>query len=1049
MGSARGPGMLLVSATGLAAAAVAVDAGFDLPAPLRAVLFAAWLVAVGVLGWGAVGRPGGRRQEAWAAGGAAVGTFALIVLCVPGGVRAGRLVPPWSAPPAAALTVTTGDPVIARGAGVTLACVVEQAASQAPVVLDVCDEAGAVTCPPLAEELPGVRSARLAGVVAPLRYRFVAGTATTAWHTVTPTDPVALTSATALETRPPAYAVGQYPARRFDRAEVAVCLAGGTVAASLVFDRPAVAVRAVWQPDGESPAQPAAVEVAADHRSATVTAGVPASGRIVLTIVGEHDFPTVVELPVAAAIDHPPTFLAVDGFDAGHWAVRVDEVLNLAVEVGDDVWAAAPRLELLIGPSAATAVAVPVPLAGGGGRFAGRLSVPLSEHWRGSQLVARLRLTDAHPQDANLPAEGWAEFTRLDTAAPLAEQLVLTQRDRVAALLTAGEPARAAEVVDRVDALEPLTAALRADRPSLAGLRELNTRLAIERLDRLRLAELATALRTAADRDPTPATAARFRDRLAAVVAASPRLTAARAVADEWEQSAAAAAADRLADEFNTVADRLQADRATRLRPLADRLGALTDRLTTAEPQWGAVGGTGGVADRLAQTSRSLRAGRPADALPGLDAAGRRLADRATAVATAAEARADPREAARQLARWAADLRPGESARWGGCVRTLLAVTRPHLPSADTPDKVARDLPSPAEFKKRATQTLRDWLARPPVAADQVEVLNAFADQLELLPPPVEGRASRLAAAAAHRAVSGSPHDRTAWAIELRWRVDSLARSLAGDADRATPLRLGLPLDCDDPEAIRSRLDGRTTDRQRLALLVRWWAGRSAVGPDHIRDALSLLDSVQVGPAAELLETARKAIRSGGRAGDVAAVLGRLRDALGPAGDEPLSATAGLDRPTAAERLIALDSGGRLADRATVESIRRFAEGVKAVASEAAARSAELHTTAVTAVRGVAQADLSRLLSRFRQSEALSRLAAAQLEQPGDLGDNLREAAMVLRQAGCVLSAGRTEWPGDLRAGKRLRDAEAAFAGSGDIRQRLQAAAAAVESAGR
>ena len=128
--SAGGPGVLLVAATGIAAAAVALDAGFDLPAPLRALLFAGWAAAVGVLGWGTLGRRGRRAGEAVAAGGVAVVAFGLVVLCVPGGTRAGRLAPPWAGePPSARLTVTTGDPVVARGAGVTLACTTDRRAT--------------------------------------------------------------------------------------------------------------------------------------------------------------------------------------------------------------------------------------------------------------------------------------------------------------------------------------------------------------------------------------------------------------------------------------------------------------------------------------------------------------------------------------------------------------------------------------------------------------------------------------------------------------------------------------------------------------------------------------------------------------------------------------------------------------------------------------------------------------------------------------------------------------------------------------------------------
>lgn len=1087
--SARGPGVVLVAATGAAAAAVALDAGLDLPAPLRVLLFAGWAVAVGVLGWCTLGRRGQRPGEAVAAGGVAVAAFGLAVVCVPGGTRAGRLAPPWIAePPPARLTVTTGDPVVVRGAGVTLACVADRRTNAAVAVrLDVRAADGSCRPQAAAEELPGVFAVRLPAVAEPVDYRFAVGPTVTAWHRVTPAEPVALTAASGFVSTPPTCAAGQFPTRRFNPDEQISCLAGGRVAAAVEFDRPAADVRVVWQPDDGSPALPLRVEVAEGRRAASFAAVVSAAGRFEVTLTADPGLRSEVRVPVSLIRDQPPQFVAVTGLEAGRWEVRRGLPLVLSVEVSDDVWAAPPTLVAFAGSTQETAIQLPLPLtATGGGRFTGRLAVPLGT----GPTNVRLRLTDGAANRSHFPADGWAVFTPTDHASPVAEQFILAQRTRVAdrladaiSALDRNEDVSAvadrllgvADDLSHVVELEPLVARLRAavallrssgaESKPLSELDALNRRTAAERLDRVRLTELAAVVRSLANAQPTRAEVTRVRERLAAVVAASPRLTAARAAADAQALTDAAAAAARLADDLEAASDALRADRSRRAAPLSARLTDLSKQIEAASA--GVLGRTGRPAEQLAAALRALADGRPADALPPLDAAGRELMAAADTSARLADARRDPREAARQLLGWQAVLNPRnatDTKRFEAAVAELLAVTRRHRPAGcDTLAAIAREYPAATDLRRRAASELKGVLENPQSAATRSE-MDALLARLTDLPPAGESERSMLAAAAVRRTIADFErrHDRQAGLAEVQWRLDRLVRELTGAPDPAEvsgsvdrlsafAVRIGLPPTSDSPEqlreAVRARLAGYDSDLDRVRLIARWWATRPAVGPDQWRQLGELLGKVR-GEDEPTLAAAVRLASAGGRAMDGQTALDRLAEAFArqPERQTPLAA-CGPHPPTAAERLVHLDTGGRLGSHPTATMARTLAGEVSVVARQVAVASAEAERADANTAR---EADFSRVIARIRvafdqpriSTEAVELLVQAEtaLTPAGEAGDRWVMAATTLRLLPCFWNTAPPADSQTVKLGRLLSDADGKLMGGGpdnDIRHRL------------
>lgn len=1120
--SARGPGVLVVLAVGLAAAAVAADAGFDLPAPLRAVLFAGWLLAVAVLGWCSLGQRGRRQTEAVAAGGLAGLAFVALVACVPGGVRASRLAPPWDAdPPPARLTVTTGDPVVGRGAGVTVACVAEVAASAdpPPVRLELQADDAPVPPPAAAEELPGVWTARLPAVVRPLRYRFVAGPAVTSWHHVTPADPVRLTADTRLTARPPEYAAGCCPPRDFGPGNPVVCPAGGSVSGSLAFDRPADRVRAEWRPGDGGPPAPVPACAADDRRSATFSLPASADGHLLLTLTGAHGHETAARLSVRVEPDRPPEFVGVDGLEAGRWQVRPGEVLGVAVDVADDHWAPAPALVMLAGPTPESAVPTPVTLDGSGGHYLARFTVPPPASWTGGRLVARLRLADHGPAGpVHFPADGWAEFTVSDTAPPLAEQVIVAQRDRTAARLAGveaalarvpGRPAgplddltrethdrlrrdalatvaraltEAAASVRHVAELDPLADRLRAaaSEPgaAVAPLAELNRRLADERLDRARLLGLAGHL--ASSGASGPADIARARERLAAVVTASPRLAAARAAADRRVLHHAARDAARLADDLDAAAADLHAARSARAAPAAVCLAAAAESLTVEEARWAvaarSVGRPAVVLPELRPAGDRLARGRLTEALPPLTAAGQRLAELAAEFERAADARRDPREAARQLLRWRSDLdargvppAADEFARWDDGRRRLLGLVREIAGTGfDTLDQVVRHCPPPAELRRRAAAAIRDAVRRDPTDPADLLPLAARLPAADAFGPSAAGLARSLAA-------GGSD---PAGLAELRWRAELAAQELVGAGDllaaagdtgaaRADdPLgglavRVGLPPDA-DRATVRARLRGELAEPDRLAHVARWWATRTHT-PDHRQTLGVLLDGVRGGTdaAATAIRLARM---TGSPAAEVTVAMRRLVDDAAKHPDryshpEPV----GPPCPTPTEQLLHLDGSGRLATPALADTARRFARQVRETAEEVARLAAAPdgpaaeRLTAFRTAAGRLVAAIDRPTSPA-EAVALCREAASMLAHPGDPADRWPAVAATLRLVACVEAAVEAADSSDVDRGQALLDGDAALADAlarladGDaveIRRAVRRAVTRLEAAGR
>jgi hypothetical protein len=891
------------------------------------VLFAGWLTAVGVM-VATAARPR-RTTEGWVAGGLAVGAFAGTVLAIPGGNRAGRLAPPWSAPPPVArLTVPGGDPVVPRHSTATLVCVADPPDLTPRLEL----ESGAP--PGLYVEGPGVFVGRVPVADRPTRFRFTAGQVQTGWHAVRPVEPVRVTGGE-LRAEPPPHLTGSVPARAFAPTSAVVGVAGGRLIGRLALNRTAQAARAEWHSDGQVSA--ASTALCGD----CVRFDLPTtnSGRLRLSLTADG-LTSVMEVAVAVEPDRLPAFVSVAGIDAGVWRLNPNDRPTVTVEAADEVWAAPPTLAAVAASGGRTEVRLsPV----GGGRFAGTAALPTPP------ARVRLELTDGSGRPPVAFPADWVELVPHPDAPPLAEQVIVSQRDRLAA-----DPARVLTAFAHVAELDPLADLARRS-ADLATLRDMNRRLADARLDRVRLLRLAD--------DP-----GRSSERLAAVVALSPRLTAARLAAGRRRFHLSAGA---LADELSRVAGEARAAAIDRGRPLVDRLSELARRHPGDSP-W------------LSEAAAAVRSGRPALALAPLAAGRQGLTAAADEHDRQADARRDPGRAAAQLARW----RPVDLA--DAVLRGLAAR------EIESASRHQRAVGPPVSFAIRVKNLL-----------GRLDDPAAVAAGLRDLPPAELSPWTELAAAAAARlADDRHPHDRAAGRTELRWRLELLLDpgDPLADLDRSDEARLagwanrvGVAPGPGLRAAVRARLLGEDREVGRLTRVADWWQAGPTFGPERWRQLARLLETVRGGGVVQsAVQTALTGWRSPQALGECQARLQAARDEMAgrPECNAPL-APVGPPKPTPADRLVWLDTGGRLPTPASAADLRRAAEAVAALMTEVAT---------LAAVQPARKPDLVPL-AELRQLAEVAGVSAGRLHQienrlrkPGATADDWQAAADELRE---------------------------------------------------
>ncbi|MFO0847882.1 MAG: hypothetical protein U0871_04870 [Gemmataceae bacterium] len=859
--AARGVGLFLLGVLGAAAAAIAVDARFDLPAAARGLVFAGWLVLAVGLAHAWVVAPLSRPVPAgeWAAAARAAGetglaalltaVFFATALLVPGaGERVRRFAVPWYVPGGNApfrVVVPSGDVTVARGETVTLTAYLEPQRPGEPtpdpgvLVLLRDPESGAESG---GVEVKADELAVFAWTVRPDRgfdYRVRAGAVTSGWFKVRVADPVRLTAGTRVEVRPPAYrSVPSLTAPGF--ADIRGPQFGAAVLL-FEFSAPPADARLEFQADGgEFVRLP--VRLSPDGRG-TATLPLTRDGTAHLTVTQKDGLTSRHSAEVRVAPDEPPRFVTLVGLPPRPVTARPGEQLDLQVEAVDDsrvtgVWVDFCANGDLAAVSSHAVSTVPL----GPGRVGGRVRLALSTPGQEAREIwLRVRAADDRttadpkigPQAALYPATGWAVIRLADSAPPVADQILQAHREETARRLatvlqgldaTGGERFRpgadgplphdqairlqatadagttaASELADvadglaRIPDLRPLADAIRvvaagplrtANRYALAAveadsavardlsisaarthwleagerLRRLTAaidRAGQARIDRAAISRLAEELRLAGPSD-LQATAASVRQRLEGLTHRSPVV---RAAVD-------AAAAEEAVDLAGRV--RTFAHDVTALTHAAEATATAARRAAAAGPAGRQVAqdrAAAGLVTRYATPLRladapppvALTAGRAAGRLTAGDATGavndqekaaHEAAGLADALRRAADARADPKEAARQLARWQADLvrraadaapahTPADRGRFTAEQRVLAAAVA-LLPAG--PDDTARtaQLRAVKQAMSRAEEGMRTAAADLP--ARLTEATSATARLADLTPGRAEQR---------------------------------------------------------------------------------------------------------------------------------------------------------------------------------------------------------------------------------------------------------------------------------------------------------------------
>jgi hypothetical protein len=382
-----------------------------------------------------------------------LGAVAVMLLVAPWAIwpqtyaqKVRRLAMPWL-PDALDYQVrySQDDVVIARGSPLSLAAhlVASQSDARLPerAYLVMVNEKGQTKRLSLTSEAPRVFQIRLNEVTESFTYRIEAGRASGEERRVLVVDPIRLqpNSPTVLVC-PPEYARAEpLPPERgiLDLS----CLQYSRLRFEYRFDQPAQKAWVTWVGEDAPGGRTHDLELSPDARSASFEMTAVHNGRLLLTIVGDHDIRT--EVPGQAIhvnADRPPTFVKAPAIGQQLRVVSPDDQLELDIVVGDDIGVGEAQLEYRV--NSGPIEVVPIPLQGVGTPQAqGRLVWKLADLGKDGETVQfRIRATDNRhvpevklgPQVVYAPAESrWFAVKLARNAQPLKQQEITAQREEI------------------------------------------------------------------------------------------------------------------------------------------------------------------------------------------------------------------------------------------------------------------------------------------------------------------------------------------------------------------------------------------------------------------------------------------------------------------------------------------------------------------------------------------------------------------------------------------------------------------------------------------
>jgi hypothetical protein len=396
---------------------------------------------------------------------AALSLLALLLAAGPllilpgGGTRLRRVVQPWHVPnaePTFRLVVSSGDPVVKRGEGVTLSGYAERLKADEPLPSEasvVLREKGAERTYPMRGDERGSFTFTKPSVAGDFEYCLVCGGLRSEWRRVAVVDPAQIAPGTRIRIRPPGYAAATIPERTLDGLGEIEAFQFGSAAFDMKFQQPVGAAALQWKPDGtpaNAPAEVIPVTLSPDRASATAEFPVRADGTLRWVLEGDRNLRTEFPLAVRVIRDLPPRFEKVAGFPAMAKEIRPGEPLVFELSVRDDIAVASAVLEYGRGETLDSTVpfSEALPISGlGTAKGEGTFAFNLTNRFReGDRIAFRIRVQDNRslpganllPQDAVYPSQGWASLQIRSGAPPLAEQEVKGQhdalRERIAAV---------------------------------------------------------------------------------------------------------------------------------------------------------------------------------------------------------------------------------------------------------------------------------------------------------------------------------------------------------------------------------------------------------------------------------------------------------------------------------------------------------------------------------------------------------------------------------------------------------------------------------------
>lgn len=365
----------------------------------------------------------------------------------------------WYTPPVEptfTVAVSSGDPVIRRGEPVTLTAYLKKIKPNAvlpesAVLIFRAPGESAEKKLPMAGDDKAAFSVTRPKVDADFEYAVECGGTRTDWHTVSAVDPVRLTAGTTTTATAPEYVTADGVEKRDGLVEMEVTQ-HGTIAYDLKFDRPATDGKLEWRAadaKADQPAEALPLTFNADKTAATYTHPAASSGTLRFVFVGAKGVTTEQPVAVKATPDAPPRFEKVTGLPLGQRDVRPDRPLKLDLAVADDVAVSRVVVEYArwLGDKAAETKTEVIPLAGVGtrraeGAFAFNL---LGKATDGELLRVRIRVTDNRsvpaaglaPQSVTFPDNDWTTLRLNATAAPISEQEITGQKEKIDAKLDA------------------------------------------------------------------------------------------------------------------------------------------------------------------------------------------------------------------------------------------------------------------------------------------------------------------------------------------------------------------------------------------------------------------------------------------------------------------------------------------------------------------------------------------------------------------------------------------------------------------------------------